>query len=247
MEKAKKKNIFAEEKNNSYNKKDEKFVFEKLPEIKERSRKIYIITFILFVVDFLGISDFILKKLGIEFTTNTIPMIYNIVSALISSVILFIILKETIKRDFNFFIKNKIKYLDFGLTVKILCGAIEIAIFFLITMLIGETSANETQIEKLPFIYLLIYGSTLGPFIEECVFRGLLKKIIKNKYLFLGISSIFFGFMHLITVTNNLMQFFYVITYSIAGFSLAYIYEKTDNLALTIVIHMIINFVGIIL
>ena len=55
MKKIKSKKSIAKDKNNSYNDKD-KIIFQKLPEVKERNKKTYVITFILlFIIMYSGL------------------------------------------------------------------------------------------------------------------------------------------------------------------------------------------------
>lgn len=84
------------------------------------------------------------------------------------------------------------------------------------------------------FIYMVI----CAPIMEEYIFR----KLIVDRTARFGegvavvVSGVMFGFFH-----GNLSQFIYA---TVLGMFFAFIYVKTGNLKFTIVLHMIINFMG---
>ncbi len=241
------KKSIAKEKNNSYNNK-EKIIFQKLPEVKQKSRKTYLITFILIsIFMYSGWLGVLVNKTGIESLSTKVVLAANIIKFLISILILFIILKNTLKRDFIYYMKNWRSYLKYGISTLIVFGIIEMVANGIIANIVGSISENENYVKSLPLTYQLIFGVFLGAIIEEGLFRGLLKKIIKNKYMFLIISSIFFGAMHVIFDISNPMNILYIFTYAISGLALAYNYEKTDNLVSPIVMHMISNLLSVVL
>ncbi len=220
-------------------------IFKKLPEIEERSRKIYLLIFLiimilLLLIQYSPIITNIFNKLQIEIDIYK-RMIFNIGFTIITIIIIGIVLKNTLIRDIKYYIKNRKDYLKYGFSTVIVFEFITIIVQFIIFLLVKERPENEIILEKATKIYLLIYGIFLGPIMEELIFRGLLKKIIKNKYFYLISSSIIFGAMHMNIGTNNFLQYLYIIPYSLSGFGLAYNYQKTDNLISPIVMHMIMN------
>ena len=96
-----------------------------------------------------------------------------------------------------------------------------------------ETIVNET-----PLWLLFILVVIVGPIVEEIICR----KIMIDKLSIFGdgvailFSAVAFGMLHM-----NLYQFFYA---AFLGVLLGYIYAKTRNVKYTIVIHMIVNFIG---
>lgn len=231
------KNLIKKEKKNEKG----KTTFEILPEINERKRITYLIIFlIVFIFEFIGLQNLIVMKFGIQFSTN-MKCIINTSTSIITVIILLITLKETLKRDSKYFTKSSKKYIKYALSVFVVCCFFQMVVGAIINIIVGAESANSVYTDKLPIWYKLTQAALFAPFVEECLFRGLLKKIIKNKYAFLIISSVFFGAMHIIIVTNNPLQYLYIIPYSIGGFAFAYNYEKTGNLTSSIVLHMIVN------
>lgn len=88
------------------------------------------------------------------------------------------------------------------------------------------------------FILSLIYVSIVAPIFEELVFR----KILLNKLRRFGdvpailMTGLAFGLFHF-----NLLQFFYA---AVLGMLFAYITIRTNTIRYSIMLHMIINFIG---
>ena len=96
-------------------------------------------------------------------------------------------------------------------------------------------------------ILMLISTVLLAPFAEEGIFRLGLKKVIKNKYIFMVISGLLFGFMHVFPTDIGLaVALTYSITYVSMGIYLAYIYTETDNIWICIIVHAINNLISMV-
>lgn len=97
------------------------------------------------------------------------------------------------------------------------------------------------------FIYILISSVLIAPLMEEFIFRASIRKIIPLKWIFILVSGLFFGSMHVIGLANNLVDYLYILPYSIPGFVLAYTYVKSENIFVPISIHMVHNGVMLLL
>lgn len=87
-------------------------------------------------------------------------------------------------------------------------------------------------------LYLIIFTVLLAPFLEEFIFRKQLVDRLgkygeKTTIFFSGIT---FGLFHM-----NLFQFFYAFG---LGVIFAYVYTRTRMLRYSVIMHMIINFMG---
>ena len=78
----------------------------------------------------------------------------------------------------------------------------------------------------------------IAPIIEEIIFR---KKIIDHTIMYGEKVSIFFSAITFALFHMNLFQFFYAFG---LGLIFGYIYAKTRNIKYSMIIHVIINFVG---
>ena len=106
------------------------------------------------------------------------------------------------------------------------------------------------------FIFSTVFFSTCfyAPFIEETIFRRGIKDIISQdenkkitRWIYIIISGFMFAFMHVFGTANNSFDYLYIFPYMSLGITFAYIYDKTDNLFSTIVLHSFHNIAAIIL
>jgi len=89
-------------------------------------------------------------------------------------------------------------------------------------------------------VVIIVYGLFLGPVLEELCFRGVAYSILEksgiNIFFVILIQSLFFGAMHLILVQ--------VIYAAILGMFLGYLRYKYRSISITIVMHILFNFMG---
>lgn len=106
-----------------------------------------------------------------------------------------------------------------------------------------NTSTNQEIIvntfKKAP-IYTTILTIVFAPILEELVFRLSFRKMFKTNILFIIISGLFFGFMH-VSDPKSLIELIYIIPYSIPGFIFAYTLTKSNNIFVPIGLHFIHN------
>ncbi|MBF8417290.1 CPBP family intramembrane metalloprotease [Heyndrickxia coagulans] len=110
----------------------------------------------------------------------------------------------------------------------------------IIESLFGVPAAsNNTQqimalIERFPLVILI--SSIAGPILEEIVFRKIIFGTLRRRFSFLlsGIvSSVIFGLAH--TEPSHLFL------YSLLGLTLAYLYEKTNRITVSMFAHVSMN------
>ena len=86
-----------------------------------------------------------------------------------------------------------------------------------------------------------------APLVEEITFRKTFRNIINDKILFILISGIMFGIIHVGISSNTTNDLLMIIPYLIMGIDFSYIYYKSDNIFTTITIHSIHNLVLLII
>ena len=140
------------------------------------------------------------------------------------------------KNHFNYF-KKYLKYYILGVAIMMVCNS-------LIMVLGGSTSDNETlvrnQFNFYP-IYTFICAVFLAPILEESVFRVSFRKIFKNDILFILMSGLVFGGLHLIGMLDSPLILLYLGAYSALGFVFAFMLAKTDNVFVSMMFHFIHN------
>ena len=78
------------------------------------------------------------------------------------------------------------------------------------------------------------------------MFRGFIRKFIKNDILFIILSSLIFGGLHVLSA-DSVLQLLYIIPYSVLGLAFSLNYVKTKNIASNIFLHCSWNTIALIL
>ena len=197
-----------------------------------------------------------IKKLPYKLHHSKITYLYIFVSLIICyerlniNGILFIILSfigitpffiKDILLGLKEFKKDKKTYIFNILKVYIITLTVANLLSILCYFIIGDISTNEQMLETEPLWYLLITSIIHAPIVEELLFRGCLRKLIKNDTIFILVSGISFGLWHVIGYEQNILQYLYVLVYSTMGIGLSYIYTKTNNITTNITMHSLHN------
>ena len=142
--------------------------------------------------------------------------------------------------------KSKLSVKDFFLIMVIgeallfagnLVGTLLNNLFGAITGNMPENNV-ATIVSEIPIYLIFIAVVVLGPVVEELIFRKLMidRLSIYGDRMAILFSAVAFGLIH-----ANLYQFFYA---ALLGALLGYVYTKTGKVKYTILMHMIINFLG---
>lgn len=207
-----------------------------------------IIKFILIFLLYLLYSDIIiiiLTKLGvnIKILPNNLKIAIMFLINLSLMIMLFIFYSKSIKENlkdlklnFKSYIKDNFKYYVIGLLIMIISNII-------ISFFVEGNSTNETLIREyiniMP-IYMIFSSCIYAPFTEEMVFRKSLRNCFNNKVLYILLSGLIFGSMHLLSA-SNLVELVFLIPYSSLGCVFAYMYYKTNNIFVPMTFHMVHN------
>lgn len=140
--------------------------------------------------------------------------------------------------------KNHFKYFSQNFKYYLLGVGAMMAANYLIMILGGDISENESTIRN-QFatnpVYTYISAVFLAPVLEECVFRLGFRNIFKNKLLFILVSGLVFGGLHLIGNFDNPLIFLHLIAYSGCGVAFAYILTRTNNILVSMGFHFMHN------
>lgn len=143
------------------------------------------------------------------------------------------------KKNGKLYIDKNFKYYIFGLIAMIISNFI---ISSFIPLPTNELK-NRTIFNNLP-IYSLISCVICAPIIEELMLRVPLKDAFKHNFLYYFISSFIFGSLHLLSA-SSLVELLYIIPYSALGFSLAVIYQKSNNVYTNMFYHGLHNLISL--
>lgn len=194
-----------------------------------------------------------LLLLGIDVSTlsTTVKTIYLIVYQFLLLGLIIYILKDSFLKDMKDIKKNHEKYFKSYFKYWFLLIALMMlsnSLILIIMNLIGTGTSlpeNEELIRsnfQIAPIYVYLSSVLIAPIMEELVFRRAIRNIVKNNTLFILISGLVFGGLHvLLAGMQTPWELLYIIPYSIPGLVFAYILTKTDNVLVTAGIHTFHN------
>lgn len=177
--------------------------------------------------------------------------IYLISLEIITFIILAFLYRKRLKKDFIDFDKNYKDYLSLGfrtwaLSMFFMAISNYIINYFILNQIAANQTVNEAIISKMP-LYTIIGMIILGPIIEEMVFRIGPKDNIKNKKAYYVVSVLLFAGLHAINGISSPIELIYFIPYSTMAIGFAYMFDKTDNIFTSALIHTFHNTFTIIL
>ena len=228
--------------------------------MKDNVKNIFklIISFVLFFNLSLVIA-YIFKLVGINYSDfNYIDYAcLNTFIELIMFVVVILFYKKYLKKDLVLFKLNKKDYIKKIISYFLIFLVVKygVALFSsLLLVMLGSdlvTSENQEAVvnlaKTLPFM-MMISTSLLAPFVEEGIFRLGIRKVINNKYLFILVSGLIFGFMHIFPTELPLyVALIESLNYVTMGLLLAYIYNETDNIYVVVIIHALNNLLSMLM
>lgn len=213
----------------------------KLPELEIMHNYkwyVYVIVFVICMAIMFGLSNL--------FTNN-----YQlIVSYIFMLTLLIFIFRKDLKRDIKYFKEYFKEYKSvvlknflFSLLIMIIL-TISIKIYTGLDNATNQLVLNEMFKEK-PLLIILL-AVIYAPIAEELLFRGIFRKILNKKWVFILISGFLFGIAHVIDDFQSLEELLYILVYSSLGCFMADTYYKTNNICTDIMFHFIQNTIAVI-
>ena len=190
---------------------------------------------IYFCISSLDVKE-ILRITGIDYDTLSIPLkvVYLITWETIIACSIMMILNKKLIKDIRDMKKNHKKY--FKKYVK----------FWLISVGIMDNgiASNEEVIRetfKISPIYIYFSSVIFAPIVEELVFRQSIRNIIPNKVIFILVSGLVFGGLHVLTHYSGPIDLLYLVPYCAPGFAFAYMLADSDNILVSMALHFTHN------
>lgn len=172
-------------------------------------------------------------------------IVYYLVCDITFMLIIFLMYHKTFFHDVKEYFKDfknnfevSFKYWFAGFAVMVISNLL-IAIFFT-----GANAGNEENVRSMISdapIYMLFAVGIYAPFVEEMVFRKAFREIFKSKYVYIIMSGMVFGSLHVISSISSPSDLLYLIPYSALGIAFASLYYKTDNIFSSMIMHSIHN------
>lgn len=170
--------------------------------------------------------------------------IFLMLGELITIFFIFILYKEEILKELKKFKENILYYIETYFPYWIIMLVIVTVVANIVEIFVKDGPANQNLIEeaiKQTPILIGISVMILAPLTEELIFRLSLRKVFKNDIIYILMSGLIFGFIHIIAGENIINELPYLLTYSIPGFVFAYSYIKSKNIMVPIFLHFIHN------
>lgn len=201
--------------------------------------------FLYFVLSNLQALPFILLNIDTSTLSQTFRIFYSLFYEIFLLMIILLLFLDDLKKAYSDLKKNHKKYFSscfkywiIGLLVMMFSNLI------LQKFSTNGIAGNEQTINELfevSPLYIWVSAVLIAPFMEELLFRQGIRNIFKNDILFILISGIFFGSLHVIGNVQNFWDFLYIIPYSSLGIAFAYMLYKTKNIFVTIGFHFMHN------
>ena len=227
-----------------------------IDKIEKRSIKIAKFIGLLLCLFLWGIIPIIILKLfNIDYQklNQTIKIVITFLNDILFLLFIIWIYNKDIKKDFKNYFNKNIKN-NFKKSFK--TWLLGLSIMFMSNIIIsiltnGNIANNEEAVRSLIDNYPLYMAFQLmiyAPLTEEIIFRKSIKEFINNKRLYIILSGLIFGGLHVISsISDTPLWFLYLIPYCSLGSIFAYLYNETDNIFSTITAHAIHNTLALIL
>jgi membrane protease YdiL (CAAX protease family) len=189
--------------------------------------------------------EFVFYFFGMDFTNLSEIDLYIMTFSKYLVLITFMVLyyNRYLKEKWHDFRKNFKTYSKIGFKDWFTGFIIMYVSNIIIMKVIGSVGQNEEAVQSMisstPIIAFIL-TTILAPFLEEMIFRKSLQDCFDNKYFFMIISGLLFGFVHVLGAENAL-EYLLIIPYGALGFMFAHTLTKTDNIYATIMMHAFHN------
>ena len=188
---------------------------------------------------------------NIKTITGSTQVLLSLFSNTIILIILIIIFRKQLIHEWKIFKEKFLENIDTGIKYWIIGLLIMMVSNTILTFILNMGQAtNEQKVQQLisylPWI-MVINAGIIAPCVEEIIFRKCYKNAFPNKWLFIGLSSLVFGSLHVITSMTSLMDLLFIIPYGSLGAAFAIMYQKTDTIYTSMLMHMLHNTILILL
>lgn len=185
--------------------------------------------------------------MGVDTTTLPIwvKVFYLTMYSVLTASLIMIIYNKKISKDFKDMKKNSIKYFNKYIKYWLIGLFIMMVSNLFINLIVTNDIPSNEQVIRETFnispLYIFFSAVIYAPIVEELIFRQSIKNIFHNKWLFIIISGLLFGSMHVFGDFKNITDLLYIIPYSTPGIIFAYMLEDSDNICVPMSFHFIHN------
>ena len=205
----------------------------------------FLCIFIYFFTSSIELDFLKLFNINYEDLPIIVKVIYLISWEIIMICLLMLVLNKKISRDFSNMKKNHKDYFKKYFKYYLIALAVMMMSNFFINIVLNNGIASNEEALRETFeispIYIFFSSVVFAPIVEEIVFRQGIRNIIPNKILFILVSGLVFGGLHILAGYSGPMDLLYLIPYCAPGFAFAYILADSDNIFISIALHLMHN------
>lgn len=222
--------------------KKEKKEIKKLRELKVTGKDLLWV-----VVLVLAYSTQFIVPLFIE--NATLSIIFEILYYVLIFALVLYIFGKRLKRDFKAFKENFGTYMGYIFKWWGIMLGLSIVAAGIRLLLGGDVeTANQAGLNSMPLWYVGPLAMIWAPFVEEGIFRGGLRRFVKNDKVFIVLSALLFGLLHTVGSETGLYNIFIQsLQYMVMGGVMAHVYTKTNNICVNMGVHCVQNTFGVVM
>jgi len=214
-------------------------------ELQKVYTKSLLVIFLFFFSSVIQLIPVVLFQIDLDHMSLLTQSYISLFSQVVVIFMIFMIYRKELKEEFQIFWKDKMKNLDIGFKYWFLGFIVMIASNLLIALLLPKAVAgNEETVQEMihaaPWVSLIGTG-LFAPFIEEITFRKAFRNMISNDTLFILVSGIIFGGLHVVLSIQSIYDIAYLIPYCSLGIAFGFTYAKTKTVFTSMIIHALHN------
>lgn len=146
-----------------------------------------------------------------------------------------------LKRDIPLFFEHWRAYSCFFFPRFCFFFVIYYGVSLVIALLVREPAANQDLLMQVSLPILAFTSLLYAPVVEETIYRGFLRRCVENDGIFILLSALIFGAVHMLHSGQSMAQYLYIVDYAFLGAFLAWIYVKSDNICVAMLGHFCLN------
>lgn len=198
-----------------------------------------------FLLNELAVLPLVLAGIDVTSMPVVLKTIYLLSYEIVMLAIIYLIIRDKIDAAIVDIKKNHKEYFSKYFKYWIVALMIMSGSNILINLINGgQIAGNEETVRNIfgeTPIYMFISAVFIAPLTEEFIFRQGLRNIFSNNKVFIIVSGLVFGGLHVVSNVSGWMDLLYLIPYCTPGFIFAYILAKTDNVFVSTGLHFLHN------
>lgn len=198
--------------------------------------------FIWYFLVMLIIPEFIASAQGVS---DTFALIYEIITYFSLIAISIIVFGRRLRRDFRALRDDWRTYARWFFPRAGIIYLIYFGVALVSTLLGGKQSENQIALTDLSIWFMAPMACLYAPLVEECVFRGAIRRFIRKDWLYIAVSGLLFGLIHVIGEASLLDAITLSLPYITIGCGAAYLYTQSGNMFTNMSYHFLHNSIAV--